>query len=80
MCVFGYTGYTGWIRQVCVGSDRCLTPLVVLAVGAERFRGDVAAQPPPAALADAVPDVVVQDTPPVVVTESGTAVCQHRPR
>jgi len=53
------------------------TSLVILAVGAERFRGYVASQPSPPGLADAVPDVLIQDAPPVVVAQPGAAVCQR---
>lgn len=61
-----------------VRTPRLLLPtsLVILAVGAERLGGDVAAEPPPPGLADAVPDVLVQDAPPVVVAQAGAAVCQ----
>lgn len=53
------------------------TSLVVLPVGAERLGGNVAPQPSPPGLADAVPDVLIEDAPPVVVAQPGAAVCQH---
>lgn len=54
-----------------------LTPLIILAIWAEGFRGDITSQPSPPWLADAVPHVLIQDAPPVVVAQTGAPVCQH---
>jgi len=54
-----------------------LTSLVILAIRAERFGSDIATEPSPSRLADAVPDVLIQDAPPIVVAQPRAAVCQH---
>lgn len=53
------------------------TSLVILAIWTERFGRYIASQPSPSWLADAVPDVLIQDAPPIVVAQPGAAVCQH---
>lgn len=53
------------------------TSLIILAIRAERFGRYIASQASPSWLADAVPDILIQDTPPVVVAQPGAAVCQH---
>lgn len=53
------------------------TSLVIFAIWAEHFGGHVAAQASPSWLANAVPHVLIQNTPPVVVAQPGAAICQH---
>lgn len=64
-------------RRICTRLLLLPTSLVILAIRAERFRRYIASQPSPSWLADAVPDVLIEDAPPVVVAQPGAAVCQH---
>lgn len=64
-------------KTICMKLLLLPTSLVILAIWTERFGRYIASQPSPSWLADAVPDVLIQDAPPIVVAQPGAAVCQH---
>lgn len=64
-------------KTICTRLLLLPTSFIIFAIWAERFGRYVASQPSPSWLADAVPDVLIQDAPSVVITQPGAAVCQH---